>query len=74
LAWCGRAIPGTKETGNSRSAIGLPRPVTAGRLCDEVIFVSLQKDVRADDNAILKERADILDYGDALEDFSDTAR
>ena len=40
---------------------------------DDVTFVSLQKDVRADDNAILKKRADILDYGDALEDFSDTA-
>jgi Tfp pilus assembly protein PilF len=36
-------------------------------------FVSLQKDVRAEDAALLKGRADILDYGNALEDFSDTA-
>ena len=40
---------------------------------DDVTFFSLQKDVRADDDALLKERADILDYGNALEDFSDTA-
>jgi hypothetical protein len=36
-------------------------------------FVSLQKDVRAEDAALLKGHADILDYGTALEDFSDTA-
>jgi tetratricopeptide (TPR) repeat protein len=40
---------------------------------DDVTFFSLQKDVRAADDALLKERADILDYGNALEDFSDTA-
>src|SRR5262249_46880508 len=39
----------------------------------EATFVSLQKDVRAEDAAFLKARADILDYGSALEDFSDTA-
>jgi hypothetical protein len=39
----------------------------------DVTFVSLQKDVRAEDAALLKERVDILDYGNALEDFSDTA-
>src|ERR1019366_6764077 len=39
----------------------------------EVKFVSLQKDVRTDDAAVLKERNDILDFGDALKDFSDTA-
>jgi Tfp pilus assembly protein PilF len=39
----------------------------------EATFVSLQKDVRAEDAAFLKARADILDYGNALEDFSDTA-
>ena len=35
--------------------------------------MSLQKDVRAEDAAFLKARADIFDYGDALENFSDTA-
>jgi tetratricopeptide (TPR) repeat protein len=39
----------------------------------DVTFVSLQKDVRAEDAALIKERADILDYGNAIEDFSDTA-
>ena len=42
-------------------------------LAAEATFVSLQKDVRAGDAALLKERADIPDYGNALEDFSDTA-
>jgi len=40
---------------------------------DDVTFFSLQKDVRADDDALLKERADIFDFGNALADFSDTA-
>jgi tetratricopeptide (TPR) repeat protein len=39
----------------------------------EATFVSLQKDVRADDAAVVKERKDILHFGDALKDFSDTA-
>jgi Tfp pilus assembly protein PilF len=39
----------------------------------DVTFVSLQKDVRTEDAALLKERADILDYGNAIVDFSDTA-
>jgi tetratricopeptide (TPR) repeat protein len=37
------------------------------------VFVSLQKDVRGEDTILLKDRADIVDYTDALEDFSDTA-
>jgi tetratricopeptide (TPR) repeat protein len=36
-------------------------------------FVSLQKDVRDADAAVLREREDILHFGDALKDFSDTA-
>ena len=36
-------------------------------------FVSLQKDVRADDATVLDERSDILRFGDQLGDFSDTA-
>jgi tetratricopeptide (TPR) repeat protein len=36
-------------------------------------FVSLQKEVRPEDAAVLKDRADILDFGDALRDFTDTA-
>jgi hypothetical protein len=36
-------------------------------------FVSVQKDVRADDAAVLDERRDILRFGEQLGDFSDTA-
>jgi ADP-heptose:LPS heptosyltransferase len=36
-------------------------------------FVSLQKDVRGDDAATLRDRSDVLDFSDALRDFSDTA-
>src|SRR5215470_451465 len=36
-------------------------------------FVSLQKDVRAGDAAVLKARSDVLHFGDELKDFSDTA-
>jgi len=36
-------------------------------------FVSLQKDVRDADTAVLREREDILHFGDALKDFCDTA-
>jgi hypothetical protein len=39
----------------------------------DATFVSLQTDVRADDAAVMKDRGDILDCGDALEDFADTA-
>ncbi len=36
-------------------------------------FVSLQKEVRSDDAAILKDHSNIVDFADALEDFADTA-
>jgi len=36
-------------------------------------FVSLQKDVRSTDAALLKERSDVLNFVDELRDFSDTA-
>src|SRR5262249_56452263 len=39
----------------------------------EATFVSLQKDIRGEDAALLKARTDILDSGNALADFSDTA-
>jgi hypothetical protein len=39
----------------------------------EATFVSLQKDIRHDDAAVLKEHSDILQFGDALKNFSDTA-
>jgi ADP-heptose:LPS heptosyltransferase len=39
----------------------------------EATFVSLQKDVRNQDDALLKERGDILNFGQELGDFCDTA-
>jgi hypothetical protein len=36
-------------------------------------FVSLQKDIRPDDATVLKDRNDLLQFGDKLKDFSDTA-
>jgi len=39
----------------------------------DATFVSLQKDVRPDDAALLRERKDILHFGEELKDFSDTA-
>ena len=35
--------------------------------------MSLQKDVRADDEAVLSARSDLLDLGRSLDSFSDTA-
>jgi len=39
----------------------------------EAQFVSLQKDPRPDDRAVLRERNDILDLGSKLKNFADTA-
>jgi tetratricopeptide (TPR) repeat protein len=39
----------------------------------DATFVSLHKDVRPDDAAALKDRGDVLHFGDALKDFSETA-
>jgi len=39
----------------------------------DATFISLQKDVRAGDAAVLKARSDVLHFGDELKDFSDTA-
>jgi tetratricopeptide (TPR) repeat protein len=39
----------------------------------DATFICAQKDIRADDAAIMRERGDILDFGDELNDFTDTA-
>ena len=39
----------------------------------DATFVSLQKDVRIDDVTVLQDQRDLLHFGDALENFSDTA-
>jgi hypothetical protein len=70
LVWSGN--PGHERDGERSIGLRAFVPLLDAFRAD-VTFVSLQKDVRADDAALLKERADILDCGNALEDFSDTA-
>ena len=67
LAWSGNA----ENTRDGERSIGLRSLLPL--LDVEATFVSLQKDVRADDAITLKQRGDILQFGDELEDFSDTA-
>jgi tetratricopeptide (TPR) repeat protein len=67
LAWSGSA---THKRDQDRSiALRAMLPL----LDIEATFVSLQKEVRASDAGLLKERSDILDLRDSLGDFSDTA-
>jgi tetratricopeptide (TPR) repeat protein len=67
LAWSGNA---GHERDRERS-IGLRALLPL--LDVEATFVSLQKEVRAEDVIVLKERGDILHVGDEFRDFSDTA-
>jgi hypothetical protein len=70
LAWSGN--PGHERDGERSVGLHEFLPLLDA-LAAEATFVSLQKDVRAEDADLLKARTDILDYGDAFEDFSDTA-
>ena len=67
----GIAWSGTTRRKNDRS---IPlfdlAPLLATR---DVQFVSLQKEVRDDDEATLRAHPDLLHFGDALGDFADTA-
>jgi tetratricopeptide (TPR) repeat protein len=67
LAWSGNAA----NTRDKERSIGLRQLFPL--LDADATFVSLQKDLRADDAGALKERSGILHFGDELEDFSDTA-
>ena len=67
LAWSGH--PMHKNDHNRSISLRSLLPL----LDIEATFVSLQKEVRVADTELLKERADILHFGDALGDFSDTA-
>ncbi|HEY1475805.1 MAG TPA: tetratricopeptide repeat-containing glycosyltransferase family protein [Pseudolabrys sp.] len=66
LAWSGRP---EHERDRERS-IGLRALLPL--LETGATIVSLQKEVRAEDAAVLKEHGDILRFGEALADFSDT--
>jgi hypothetical protein len=64
LAWSGRPRPANRS---------VPLELLLPLLDCEATFVSLQKEVRAEDAALLSGRSEILHFGDALKDFSDTA-
>jgi tetratricopeptide (TPR) repeat protein len=67
LAWSGR--PTHKNDHNRSIRLGS----LLSLLDINATFVSLQKDVRSDDATVLKDRSDLVHFGDALENFSDTA-
>lgn len=67
LAWSGN--PRLKNDRNRSIALRELLPL----LDSGATFVSLQKDVREADAAVLRERGDLQHFGDRLTDFSDTA-
>jgi tetratricopeptide (TPR) repeat protein len=67
LAWSGRID--TLERAQRSIALAGLLPL----LEFDASFVSLQKDVRPADASLLQERNNLLHFGDALKDFSDTA-
>ncbi len=68
LAWSGR--PTHKNDHNRSIDLAVFLHILAGL---NATFVSLQRDVRAADGVALRERGDIIHFGDELKDFSDTA-
>jgi hypothetical protein len=70
LVWSGN--PGHERDRERSIGLRALLPVLDA-LDGKTVFVSLQKDVRAEDAVLLSERADILDCGSGLADFSDTA-
>jgi tetratricopeptide (TPR) repeat protein len=67
LAWSG--LPKHNNDHNRSISLSALLPL----MDIDATFVSLQKDVRPADAIVLNERSDLLHFGDALKDFSDTA-
>jgi tetratricopeptide (TPR) repeat protein len=67
LVWSGNPIH--KNDANRSISLRTLLPLLNGG----ARFVSLQKDVRSDDSALLKERKDLPHFDEELQDFSDTA-
>jgi hypothetical protein len=67
LVWSG----GSGHKGDAIRSISLRSLLPLANLDAE--FVSLQKEVRGDDATTLKERGDIVHFGDELNTFADTA-
>ena len=76
-----RENPGLESAWSGPETRGTGRIATDRLLCAPCLplldvaatFVSLQRDVRADDAQLLQERSDILHFGGDLRSFSDTA-
>ena len=67
LAWSG--LPTHKNDHNRSIRLSALLPL----LDIDATFVSLHKDVHAGDAKVLKERSDLLFFGNEIKDFSDTA-
>jgi hypothetical protein len=65
LAWSGNLLPDPNRSMALADALGLA--------LDGIELVSLQKEVRASDTALLASRRDVRHFGDELKDFADTA-
>jgi tetratricopeptide (TPR) repeat protein len=68
----GLVSSGNPEHGNDRNR-SIPLRILARIIVDGATFVSLQKDPRPDDKAVLHERTDIVDLSEHLSDFAETA-
>jgi hypothetical protein len=68
LAWSGR--PAHLNDHNRSIALNAFLSLTAGI---DATFVSVQREVRAGDRAVLQQRGDVLHFGEELQNFSDTA-
>jgi tetratricopeptide (TPR) repeat protein len=66
LAWSGGSI----HKNDRNRSIGLSALLPL--LSFNASYVSLQRDVRASDASVLRQRSDIIHFGDELKDFSDT--
>ena len=69
LASFGPAAPTHKNDHNRSLKLSALLPLLS---CDAT-FISLQREVRPGDAAALKDRSDLLHFGDELNNFSDTA-
>jgi tetratricopeptide (TPR) repeat protein len=68
LAWSGR--PAHDNDHNRSMRLGAFLPGVAGF---DATYVSLQREVREHDAALLQERGDVLHFGDELKTYADTA-
>jgi len=68
IAWSGNPV----HHNDRNRSIGL-RPLLSVLADVDATFVSLHREVRAADAAVLQERSDIVHFGEELKDYADTA-